>query len=213
MSAYYRDVQWHDAATGLPLTEAELLGMRDAFLDTVTAELAALADELGESEPEQFITWPVISVNRWADRFLDKVREIAVRAYAGVTGGTLSGIPTAGWETIAGVLDRQAAHAAGFIADVRAGKLSKAQIAARSELYSSAATESWSRGQLAQQAPGLALPGMPGQEQCGGRCRCQWQIEETDTEWRCTWITSGSDNSCDGCLSNSRQWAPYVQTK
>lgn len=209
MSAYYRD-GWFDAATGQPLSNAELTAMRNAFLTQVATELAGLVEELGE--PEQFITWPASSVNRWADRFLDKIREVAIRAYAGITGGVIAGIPAKGWETIADVLDRQTPFAARFVQEVRGGGLSREQIAARSELYTSAATATWERGKADQ--IGLELPGYPA-EACegGGRCRCAWDIEETETEIRCYWRAAGDENTCDPCADNARRWNPHKVVK
>lgn len=211
MSAYYRD-GWFDAATGQPLSNTELTAMRDAFLTQVTAELAGLVEELGE--PEQFITWPAASVNRWADRFLDKIREVAIRAYAGITGGVIAGIPTKGWETIADVLDRQTPFAARFVQEVRGGSLSREQIAARSELYTGAATATWERGRLTLEVPGFQAPGYPG-ELCegGGRCRCSVRMEETDAEYRMYWTAVGDSGTCDRCATAARTWNPFIQPK
>lgn len=204
---------WLDATTGLPLTHAELTAIRDAFLDEIEAEFRALVEtELGE--PEQFVTWPAFAVDRWARTFTEKIREVAIRAYGGVSGGLLATIPERGWDTIAGVLDRQTPFAARFIQDVRGGTLSAAEVSARSELYTSAALETWGRGQLVHEAPGFDAPGMPGELCLGsGRCRCFWRIEETDTEYRGYWQANGDDQTCDRCINASREWSPYVQPK
>lgn len=207
---FFRDGHWFDALTGLPLSHAEVVAIRDAFLDDVQAEFRALADELGEPEEDEdgLPLWPVFAVDRWARAFTNKAREAAVRAYGGLTGGSIANIAAEGWDTIAGVLDRQTPFAAKFIQDVRSGGLSPDQIAARSELYTSAATQTWERG--AAQLRGLDLPAYPS-EDClgGGRCRCSWDIEETATEYRCYWKTAGDDRVCDICVGRGQSYDPY----
>lgn len=213
---FYRDGQWYDALTGLPLSHADVIERRDAFLDEVQAEFRALAEAMGEQEPEasahSFGMWPVYVADVWSRGFRNKIRETAVRSYGGLTGGSIANIPAKGWETIAGVLDRQTPFAAKFIQDVKAGELSLGQVAARSELYASAATQTWERG--AAQIRGVALPAYPAENCRGGsNCRCSWDIEETETEYRCFWKTAGDDRVCDFCRNYGRSYDPYVQKK
>ena len=62
---------------------------------------------------------------------------------------------------------------------------------------------------------GLDLPVHPGDggTPCHGKCRCHWEIEEDDVEWRAYWRTGAVGKICPGCAQRASEYAPYVQTK
>lgn len=61
----------------------------------------------------------------------------------------------------------------GFVADVRAGGMSEAQIRARAALYSGATRGTYSVGRWGN----IALPFHPTQgSECGANCKCAWEV-------------------------------------
>lgn len=61
----------------------------------------------------------------------------------------------------------------GFVADVRSGDMSEAQIRARAALYSGATRGTYSTGRWGN----ISLPFHPTQgSECGANCRCSWEV-------------------------------------
>lgn len=77
-------------------------------------------------------------------------------------------------QDIAKAVEAQLAYLRGFVADVQAGKLSPAQIAARANLYGPAIKAFY----LTQRHGDWDIPArlVPGNQQCGGRCLCDASV-------------------------------------
>lgn len=88
----------------------------------------------------------------------------------------------------------------GFVADLKAGKLTMAQAQARANLYAGAVRG----GFYAARYPGLnAVPG-DGGTPCKGNCKCT--LEERDGKiW---WVLHPAEH-CDGCVSRA-SGSPYT---
>lgn len=89
-----------------------------------------------------------------------------------------------------------------FAADVRAGRLSDAQIAARAGLYAGAVRATWGAARWA----GAGLPAMPGDgsTECLTQCGCSWAFRDDGYYWE-----RGKNDSCPTCISREAQWRPY----
>lgn len=89
-----------------------------------------------------------------------------------------------------------------FAADVRAGRLSDAQIAARAGLYAGAVRSTWGAARWA----GAGLPAMPGDgsSECLTQCGCSWAFRDDGYYWE-----RGKNDSCPTCISREAQWRPY----
>lgn len=115
--------------------------------------------------------------------------------------------------TIQRMINDQLGYADGFLRAIDAEGLSPKEIEARAAQYADAAVYAYEEARSI--AHGFALPQYPadGATECLSNCRCYWSIEETDTEWRCTWIAVNDSTTCPGCAQNAREWAPLVIPK
>jgi hypothetical protein len=90
-----------------------------------------------------------------------------------------------------------------FAADIAAGRLSDAQIAARAGLYAGAVRATWGAARYS----GAGLPAMPGDgsSECLTQCGCAWVERPSGYYWE-----RGKNDSCPTCLSREAQWAPWI---
>lgn len=89
-----------------------------------------------------------------------------------------------------------------FAADVQAGRLSDAQIAARAGLYAGATRASYSKGRWS----GKGLPAYPadGGTACLVNCKCSWVERGGMMYWEL-----GTAEHCPDCESRAAQWRPW----
>lgn len=88
-----------------------------------------------------------------------------------------------------------------FADDIRAGRLSDAQIAARAGLYAGAVRSTWGAARWA----GAELPAMPTEgSECMTNCKCEW-IQRSDGFY---WTLTQAEH-CPTCLTRASEWAPY----
>lgn len=89
-----------------------------------------------------------------------------------------------------------------FAADVAAGRLSDAQIAARAGLYAGATRASYSKGRWS----GRGLPAYPadGGTACLVNCKCSWVERGGMMYWEL-----GTAEHCPDCESRAAQWRPW----
>ncbi len=151
----------------------------------------------------------------WYERMRDEIRREIIRQYELGRGGR--GMMTnADWGRVGAMSKEQYKHLRDMLAEVEAGTLSEAQLAARAEMYVRSATEAFSRATAV--TVGLdpkRLPAHPGDGStaCLSNCQCIWIIEEVRGEdgellgWNCTWMLGAADH-CDDCLGRAREWAP-----
>lgn len=141
----------------------------------------------------------------------EALRDTYVAEYLAGRGGR-NAMTQADWGRLGHMLREQYTYLNDFAADVAAGKLSEAQIAARAASYFNSATQAFERGRAA--ARGLSLPAMPGDgsTECRSNCKCRWEIEETSTEWRATWTQSAAEH-CPTCNERAGMWNPLVIQK
>lgn len=97
----------------------------------------------------------------------------------------------------------QAPYLRGFAADVAAGRLSDAQIAARAGLYAGATRATWGKARWS----GAGLPAMPGDgsTECLTQCGCAWAYRDGAYYWE-----RGKDDSCPTCISREARWRPWT---
>lgn len=89
-----------------------------------------------------------------------------------------------------------------FAADVTAGRLSDAQVAARAGLYAGAVRATWGDARWY----GVGLPAMPGDgsTECLTQCGCAWAYRDGGYYWE-----RGKNDSCPTCISREAQWGPW----
>ena len=195
--------RYRNTATNTIITENTLIGLRDTMIDSWRERVQGLADDLIEGK---------LTVQEWTLQMRREVSYIFSDEYMLAKGGR-NAMFQADLDAIEDMLRTQYAFLQEFAEDVRTGTLSKAQIAARSELYLDSSTQSHERGKAARH--GLVLPYYPGDgsQICGARCRCRWDIDETDDEFLCTWLLNAAKKHCDTCLSNAANNKPLIIPK
>ena len=195
--------RYRNATTNAVITENTLIGMRDTLVDSWRARVQGLADDLIEGK---------LTVQEWTLQMRREISYIFSDEYLLAKGGR-NAMFQADLDAIEDMLRTQYAFLQEFAEDVKAGNLSKAQIAARSELYLDSSTQSHERGKASRH--GLVLPEYPadGSQICGARCGCRWDIDEQDDEYLCTWLLNPAKKHCDSCLANAATWKPLVVPK
>ena len=199
------DWQWNQAThryrnleTNRILTENTLIGLRDEMIDTWRNRVQGLADDLVDGK---------LTVQQWTLQMRREVSSLFSDEYMLARGGR-NAMLQADLDALSQMITTQYGFLQNFAEDVRAGNLSKAQIAARSELYLDSGTQSHERGKAARY--GLTLPTYPGDgsQICRARCRCRWDIQETDDEFLATWLLNVAVTHCDTCLGNAATYKP-----
>ena len=194
----YRNIE-----TNRILTENTLIGLRDEMIDTWRVRVQDLADALGEGR---------LTVQEWTLQMRREVSHVFSDEYLLAKGGR-NALFQADLDAIEDMLTTQFGFLQNFAEEVKAGELSKAQIAARSELYLDSGTQAHERGKASRY--GITLPTYPadGSQICRARCRCRWDIDETDDEFLATWLVNAAARHCETCLTNAATYKPYVVPK
>ena len=195
--------RYRNTATDRIITENTLIGLRDTMIESWRGRVQDLADDLVTGK---------LTIQEWTLAMRREVSNIFSSEYLLAKGGR-NAMFQADLDAIQEMLTTQYTFLQNFAEDVRAGELSQAQIAARSELYLDSSTQAHERGKAGRH--GLVLPYYPGDgsQICGARCRCRWDIEETDDEFLCTWLLNHAKKHCDTCLSNAANNKPLVIPK
>lgn len=175
--------------------------------DRITAllarDIAAIARELVDGG----------TVANWERRMLDAIaRGHAAAAIAGTAErlGVAAGskllnernLSKAERDEIRRAVAGQVPYLRGFAADVVAGRLSDAQIAARAGLYAGATRASYERSRWT----GKGLPGYPadGGTACLVNCKCSWVERDGKMYWEL-----GAAEHCPDCESRAARWRPW----
>lgn len=99
-------------------------------------------------------------------------------------------------------LREQDKYLTAFTADIAAGRLSPAQIAARADLYAGATRATYSETRWAN----ANLPAHPGDgsSECLINCNCSWVLRDDGYHWEL-----GTAEHCPTCEARASQWRPY----
>lgn len=193
--------RFRDVRSGRFLSAEKAIDLRDGFADRRRADVDALTRRLADQD---------ITVQQWEAELRSLVRDVHAAEYVYGRGG-LKAMTADDWAEVDRLATEQWAYVRGFAQDVADGRLSEAQIAARSKLYYGASRQSYERGRAS--AFGVQLPAYPGQgSECQSSCKCHWQFAESDDEIRATWKLS-SGESCRTCRRRASSWSPLVIAK
>ena len=202
---------YRNTKTKKRLTADDLLALRDDFIDA--QRLTFSSDGRALRSDDRRIVSALVSglktVQEWLYEMRQQVRDMFNAQYMLGRGGRNAMFQSD--------LDRQTEAIASqfdflqaFAEEVRQGKLSAKQIAARAELYMEAATSAFEEGKAA--GYGVTLPEYPGDgnQLCGVRCRCTWILVPGASEVRAFWTLNPLAKHCATCLGNAAKWAPYI---
>jgi hypothetical protein len=185
---------YQNVKTGQFIGRAKMLAMRDEFVENAKARAAELATRVAQPG--------------WQQAMRDLIRETYIDQYAMARGGR-NNMTQSDWGRIGQMCREQYKYLRDFAADIVAGKLSEAQIAARAKLYMASSRQAFEKGKTY----GAGIPPLPaypgdGSTACKSNCLCYWSIEEFPNEYRCTWTLTAAEH-CPDCLERASKWAPY----
>lgn len=193
---------------GEKATERRVIAWRNDQVETWADEFGDLAARyFPDGGPSEAAEFPIGRVTGFFDRLGERVGAITVSAYVTAAGGTQRMTRNA-WEAVAGLVKKQNDYLAGFRDDVRSGKLSAAQIAARARRYAPSAVEAFERGRAVLRD--FDAPEFPG-ERCEGQtnCRCWWEIGSDDKGVYGIWHTVSDGDTCSICSGNAGRYNPF----
>lgn len=139
------------------------------------------------------------SIGAWRKAMEVAIRRSQTAAYIaataerlGVTPKAVKGLSRAERRELEARIEKQLKYLDGFAADLKAGKLTMAQAAARADLYAGAVRG----GFYAARYPGLnQVPG-DGSTPCLGNCKCSLEARDDGVYW----VLHPAEH-CDGCMS------------
>jgi hypothetical protein len=150
---YYPDsYKFRDDDTGRFASKRDVWKWSDASMDEQAAQTRGLAAELTEGG----------TVGAWEAEMRRRIKAEYIRQYLLGRGGR-NAMTAEDWGSLGGMIADQYRYLDGFAAEIAAGKLSEAMIAARSEMYLLSAREAFNRAQArARGIPADRLPAFPG---------------------------------------------------
>lgn len=179
----------------------EAAGLRDTFIDKQKTRVDGLTDKLVEGR---------INVQQWTLETRKIIKDTYGIEYAAAKGGWQN-VTQAEWGTLGQKLQTgEYVRLNQFAQDIADGKLSPAQINARSDLYVEGASQVYERGKAENKGlDTAALPAYPGDGQtaCLSNCRCHWDIAETADAFEATWVLDDAEH-CEDCLANADTYNP-----
>jgi hypothetical protein len=146
------------------------------------------------------------SIGAWRKAMEQAIRRSQTAAYIAATAERLKVSPRAVTnlsraerKELDARIAEQLRYLAGFVADLKAGRLTMAQAQARAALYSGA-----TRGMFyATRYPGLAAVPGDGSTPCLGNCKCSLEQRDDGVYW----VLHPAEH-CAGCMSNAAG-SPY----
>ena len=185
--------RYQNTSTGTIVTENTLIEMRDEMIEKWRPRVQSLADDLATGK---------LTVQEWTLQMRRELRNVFSNEYLLAKGGR-NAMFQPDLDAINEMLNTQNFYLQNFAEEVRAGSLSQAQIAARSELYAESATQAHERGKASRHA--VVLPYYPadGSQDCRSRCRCRWDLDETEDTVIATWLLNVGVKHCNTCLANA----------
>ena len=214
---------------GTIITSGELLAYVDQSLqagrDAPMVRLSDGSPSIGTNELAMMVSTgllPVGVVRRilrqlttWYAQKYEQVKREVITMYMEGRGGR-EVMTSVDWGSCGGIIADQLRFLKPFAQQVEEGKLSEAQIAARSAMYINSAREAYYRGKArALGVPLDKLPAMPagGSTKCLTNCRCEWRFEPVYDEsgeligWDCFWELNPAEH-CEDCMAYHAMWYP-----
>ena len=162
--------RYRNTETGETLTENKQNQLRDTLIDLWMERVRLMAERLALGE---------LTIQEWTLGMRREITNVFADEYMMAKGGW-NAMYQEDANTLADLIFQQFGYLQDFAEVVKQGELSKAQIGARSELYTESATQSFERGRARRH--NIILPAYPadGSQICRSRCRCKWNIKEDE---------------------------------
>lgn len=205
------DKVYRNDETGEVMDEYTMIALRDEIVDWQVDYFAKWPPEEGE-EPEDeddpnilaLLLLGFITLTIWETRMRGALQDASVIQYVFGRGG-FDQVDIADWNFLEDWLLTQYFFLNNFAQDIADGKLSEAEIAARSYLYFSSAVGAFERGHSKAQHADLFLTRFPGDctSQCCARDRCYWLYAHQRKRIICHWVRTAKE-SCDTCIDRAK---------
>lgn len=144
-----------------------------------------------------------IDLGQWQASMREELRRAHAMQIVAAAGGDRSAVDPNDWLKLGNTLKSQYIYLEDFAHQIKAGQLSDATIAARSQMYAGSSKVSY----WAQVTRDAALPAQPGDHTtpCRSHCDCKW-IRNADGSF--TWEL-GTKQHCDVCPRRAVAWNPW----
>jgi hypothetical protein len=193
--------RYRDPSTGRFASNATIRDWRNTFLDRRMSSVRDLSTALANG----WVTLP-----SWQQQMGEVQRE-TYGIMAALGRGGINAMQEADWTKLNDQLRDQLPYIENFASDIAAGNLTEAQIGARSELYIGTSVQAFESARAAAWGdPDLPMLPGDGNTECGGNCRCSWDINPTETAWECSWVGQDDEHTCSGCQDNQATWDPLI---
>ena len=191
--------RYRNTATGQFIGQSQMLALRDTYTAAKVAEARGLASGVASGQT---------TLTEWQTAMRTSVKNTYIDQYVLGHGGRGT-MTQQDWGRIGAMVKEQYRYLDRFADDIASGKLTEAQIAARSALYHQSGTAAYERANAYMR--GLpTLPYYPGDgtTACRANCQCHWDIRQiAPGVWDCYWILGAAEH-CEDCLSRADTDAP-----
>lgn len=196
--------RYREKASGKFLAEKTVRGYRNEFLDSQKSTVEDLASRLSDQK---------LSLSAWEAAMRAHIKGVFV-AEAALGRGGRNAMSQSDWGHVGAVLKDQYSFLRGFAEEIGRGTLTEPQIVARGGMYVAASVQAFERAKVASYGD-LSLDQHPGdcQTSCMTSCCCFLSVSESDTQWKITWHTAGSGETCADCRAQASSWNPLVIEK
>lgn len=197
--------RYRNDATGRYMSNAQMLSVRDAFIDKQKTAVRQLANDLAERR---------ITVQEWTVKMRSVIKTTILDEYLlGIGGRNMA--TSRDYGRVGALVKDQYAFLNNFANDIlNNASMTEDQIGARSEMYVSSGTESFEIARVKSYSQDLDLPQYPGDGQtvCLTNCKCHWRIEDNEDSFVCNWIVY-SKEPCGDCEDAGSLYSPLVVAK
>jgi hypothetical protein len=185
---------------GLTLGERQLRPALRLLLQSQTERSRELTGQLANN---------LIAVPEWEFEMRRVVKDAFGSSYLLSRGGRNAMQPS-DWGRLGAMVKRQYRYLNQYAQDIAAAGLTRDRALARSDLYITAGRQSYQRGKLATYSELPRIPRVPGDgsTSCLVSCRCELEIEDTNSGWNVYWLDLGDDRECQDCRGLAVDWAP-----
>lgn len=197
--AYDKATKTYIDANGRRMSQATLTSVRDAYLSSMADLIESYVNNLASG------TW---TISTFETEMRNRLKNAYVAEYTLGKGGFEQMTPS-DYGRVGAQLKKQYKYLRTYLEDVAAGRESVGNARQRANNFLGSARQAFGRGRAG--AWDITLPYYPGDggTECGGNCKCVWDIEGDDEEVRAYWVMSSSEH-CDGCKARNSESSPHV---
>lgn len=187
-----------DGTPGASIPDGKTLAQRDQLIQAQNVYVDRAAGRLVSGKA---------TLNQWITDFRVQLKVNYVQEYLLARGGK-NAMTEADWKTIGDGLQKQYEYMNRLAEEIKAGKLSEAQIRMRMKMYFESSSAMYEKGNAeAKGSPRLPQYPADGGTQCRVNCKCYWDIQPVEGGWNCFWRLGVAEH-CPDCVELAGRWNP-----